>query len=92
MSGAPKKTQSDSLGISPEAKAEMQRWIDRWKWVGPLLDEDRWRRLQRCSEEELTRQALDVLDLWRPDVPGDNGEALVIQQQTFRKMRTGLAP
>lgn len=70
----------------------MGRWLDRWKLVGPILDEARWQRLQKSSDEELAQQALDVLALWCSDLPGDDGKALIIQQQIFRKLRRELDP
>ena len=63
-----------------------QRWLARWQQVGPLLDEERWQRLVRASDHELTAQALDLLALWRPDVPGDDGAALVTVQRVFRRL------
>jgi len=54
-----------------------------------LLEADRWARLQAASEEDLRVQALDLLRLWQPDVPGDDGEALLNQQRLFARLRTG---
>lgn len=66
-----------------EARAEMRQWVERWKVVGPILDAERWARLQASSDDELKRQSLDLLSLWRPEVAGDDGEAILLQQRTF---------
>lgn len=72
-----------SVSPNAEAKAEMRAWIDRWKVVGPILDAERWARLLASSDEELRRQSKDLLSLWRPEVAGDDGEAILLQQRTF---------
>lgn len=61
----------------------MRRWVDQWKVVGPLLDAERWARLRASSDDELRQQSLDLLSLWRPEVAGDDGEAILLQQRTF---------
>ena len=65
----------------------MRRWVDRWKVVGPLLDAERWARLLASSDDELRQQSQDLLNLWQPGVPGDDGEAIVLQQLVFARMR-----
>jgi len=72
-----------SMSTSAEAKAEMRQWVDRWKVVGPILDAERWGRLLATSDDELRRQSADLLSLWRPEVGGDDGEAILLQQRTF---------
>lgn len=72
-----------SMSPNAEAKAEMRGWIDRWKVVGPILDAERWVRLLASSDDELRRQSTDLLSLWRPEVAGDDGEAILLQQRTF---------
>jgi hypothetical protein len=76
-----------SVPANAETKAEMRQWVDRWKIVGPILDAERWARLQASSDDELRRQSLDLLSLWRPEVAGDDGEAIVLQQRAFALMR-----
>ena len=65
----------------------MRRWVDRWKVVGPLLDAERWARLLASSDDELRQQSQDLLNLWQPGVPGDDGEAIVLPQLAFARMR-----
>jgi hypothetical protein len=68
-----------------DEKAEMRRWVESWKVVGPLLEADRWARLLACSDAELRRQSKDLLSLWRPGIAGDDGEAILLQQRTFAR-------
>lgn len=77
---------------SVEAKAEMRRWVDRWKVVGPLLEAERWARLLASSDAELRQQSQDLLALWQPGVAGDDGEAIVLQQRTFARLRAREKP
>ncbi|OFW39418.1 MAG: hypothetical protein A3J29_20625 [Acidobacteria bacterium RIFCSPLOWO2_12_FULL_67_14b] len=76
-----------STPASIEAKAEMRRWVERWKVVGPLLDAERWARLATASDDELRRQSRDLLALWQPGLAGDDGEGIVLQQRTFARLR-----
>jgi len=78
---------SPSPALTAEARAEMRQWVDRWKVVGPILDAERWARLRATTEDDLRRQSLDLLALWRPDVSGDDGEAIVLQQRAFALLR-----
>lgn len=71
----------------PARKAEMRQWVERWKVVGPILDAERWARLQASSDEELRRQSDELLSLWQPGVPGDDGEGIVLQQRVFARLR-----
>lgn len=76
-----------SAAKGAEPKAEMRQWVDRWKVVGPLLEAERWARLLASSDDELRRQSDDLLNLWQPGVPGDDGEGIVLQQQVFARLR-----
>lgn len=87
---------SDSGEVRPsavfptaEAKAEARRWVERWKVVGPVLEAERWARLQAATEATLQEQAWDLLSLWQPGVPGDDGEAVRLQQRVFARLGRG---
>ena len=73
--------------LSADTKAEMREWVERWKVVGPLLDAERWARLLASSDDDLRQQSRDLLSLWRPEVAGDDGEAILLQQRTFGLLR-----
>lgn len=61
----------------------MKRWVDNWKVLGPILDEERWSRLAAMSDAERQRVTANVLDMWQPGWPSDNGEALLLHQRVF---------
>lgn len=63
-----------------------RQWLDRWRIAGPLLDQERWDRLARATDAELSQQALDLARVWNPDLPGDDGEALLCQQRLFASL------
>lgn len=75
-----------ALSPTAEARAEMRQWVDRWKVVGPVLEAERWARLLASSDDELRQQSEDLLNLWQPGVPGDDGEAILIQQRVFARL------
>ena len=87
MSDSGQDSDVPAVTASVEAKAEMRRWIDRWKTVGPILEQERWARLLAASDDELRQQSRDLLALWQPDVAGDDGEAIVLQQRAFARLR-----
>jgi len=47
-----------------------RQWLDRWRMAGPLLDKERWDRLARATDAELSRQAFDLTRLWSPRSSG----------------------
>lgn len=71
---------------TPEAKVEARRWVDRWKVVGPILEAERWARLQTATDAELKQQAWDLLSLWQPGVASDDGEGIRLQQLVFVRL------
>jgi hypothetical protein len=71
---------------TPAAKAEARRWLNRWKSVGPVLEGERWHRLQTATEAMLQQQAWDLLSLWQPGLHGDDGEGIRLQQRVFARL------
>lgn len=74
-------------GTAADDRAEMKRWVDNWARVGPILEEERWRRVAAMSDDDRQRASQLVLDLWQPGWHGDDGEALLIQQRVFARAR-----
>ena len=66
----------------------MMQWLDNWKRVGPVLEQERWARLAAMTEEEAQRMTRDLLELWQPDWVGDDGEELLLHQRVFKRART----
>lgn len=67
--------------------SRMKQWIDNWRRVGSILDDERWARLAAMTPEEAQRTTRDLLDLWQPDWPSDDGEELLLHQQVFARGR-----
>ncbi len=79
-------TQKDPLG--DDARAGMKRWLDNWRRVGPLLEQERAERLAAMTAREVQDVTRCLLDLWQAGWKGDDGEALVLQQRVFARART----
>jgi len=80
----------NSRGPEPagaDIRAATRQWLSNWKRVGPVLDAERWRRLAAMSARRRADMTLDLLSLRRPDLPGDDGEALVRAQRAFALWR-----
>lgn len=75
------------MSFDAAARAEMKRWVDNWKRVGPILEEERWRRVAAMSDDDRQRASQLVLELWQPGWHGDDGEALLIHQRVFARAR-----
>lgn len=61
----------------------MKRWLDNWRTVGPLLEQERAERLARLTDEEARALARDLHALWRPSTVDDMGAELVTPQRWF---------
>lgn len=75
------------LPVDAETRAATKQWLGRWKRVGPLLDAERWSRLEAMTAEQRADMTLDLLSLWQPDRPGDDAEALIRVQRAFALWR-----
>ena len=69
------------------SRAQHKQWLDTWKRVGPILEEERWARVAALSDEDAAREALWLFELWQPDWPTDQGEGLLLQQRVFARAR-----
>ena len=74
---------SDLHPTTSAERAQMRRWLENWQHVGPLLDAERWERLRAMTDRQRARMTLDLLNLWQPGLPGDDGEALIRVQRAF---------
>jgi len=73
--------------MDADGRDAMRQWIENWKRVGPVLEEERWERLRTMSDDEAQRATGDLLDLWQPDWRGDDGEALLLHQRVFGRVQ-----
>lgn len=69
------------------ARAQHKRWLDNWRRVGPILEAERWERLLSMTDEEAQTATRQLLELWQPDWPTDDGEELVLHQRVFARAR-----
>jgi hypothetical protein len=73
--------------VDDEARVQMKQWLDNWKRVGPMLDEERWARLLSMTAEEAQVATRRALELWQPDWTSDDGEELLLHQRVFARAR-----
>ncbi len=69
--------------LDDREREQMRQWLDNWAHVGPILEAERWDRLRAMTDDDARRAARQVWELWRPDWPTDDGEALLLQQRVF---------
>lgn len=70
-----------------DMRAAGKRWLEHWKRVGPILEQERWDRVEALTDADAARDALWLFDLWRPDWPTDEGEELLLHQRVFANAR-----
>lgn len=68
-----------------ETARAAKRWADNWKRVAPILEAERWTRLSAMSDTERAVMAVELLSLYQPHRPGDDGEGLLAIQRVFAR-------
>jgi hypothetical protein len=61
----------------------MKLWLDNWKRVGPILEEERWARVRALTDVDAARDAMRLWELWQPDWPTDDTEELLLHQRVL---------
>ncbi len=69
--------------LDAESRAQMKRWLENWKRVGPILEAERWDRVRAMTDADASQAATWLFDLWQPDWPSDEGEELLLHQRVF---------
>ena len=87
MAPKPDTSSPGSPPLDDEGRAQMKRWLDNWKVLGPILEKERWDRILAMTVEEAQRESLWLLELWQPDWHGDDGEELLLHQRVFARGR-----
>ena len=64
-----------------------KQWLDNWRRVGPMLEDERWERLAAMTTEEAQLETWNLLELWQARWPSDDGEGLLLQQRVFARGR-----
>jgi hypothetical protein len=76
-------THSDLRTLPDDEKACMRRWVENWRHVGPMLDDERRQRLAALTDEGAWLESQGLLQSWEPTMTGDAGEGLRLQQAVF---------
>ncbi len=75
--------------LDAEGRAQGKRWLDSWKRLGPILEQERWDRIVALTDAEAQQDAVRLFELWQPDWPTDEGEGLLLHQRVFARARHG---
>ena len=75
--------------LDAEGRAQGKRWLDSWKRLGPILEQERWDRIVALTAAEAQQDAVRLFELWQPDWPTDEGEGLLLHQRVFARARHG---
>jgi hypothetical protein len=77
---------SDPSPSTEEARAQMRQWLENWRHVGAILEQERIDRMRALTDADAARIACD---LWRFAQPGrgDDGEGLLALKDALRKLR-----
>ncbi len=62
---------------------DLRRFVLTWRETGPLLDEERFRRLMELDDDGARRMTLDLLSMRASGEAGDRGEGLLLHRQAF---------
>ena len=87
MASKPGSPQTDRPLLDAEGRAQAKRWLDNWKRVGPILEQERWDRVKALTDADAARDALRLFELWQSDWPTDEGEELLLHQRVFARAR-----
>ena len=65
----------------------MRRWLETWREGGAVLEQERWQRVRALTDDEAWEEAQGLFEMWEPDMSGDAGEGLILQQNVFVRAR-----
>lgn len=74
---------SNPLALTDIEKTQMRQWLENWRRVGPLLEEERRQRVAALTDDDAWRESQGLLEWWDPAMTGDAGEGLLLQQAVF---------
>ena len=84
----PKPTASRPIAppvLDAAGRALAKRWLENWKRVDPILEQERWDRVKALTDEAAWREAYGLLQWWDPEWQGDGGDGLLLQQDVFTR-------
>ena len=79
---------TDPPTLDAHEREQMRQWLENWARLGPILERERWNALRTMTDEEARTAAWRLFELWQPDWPTDEGEALLLHQRVFARGRT----
>ena len=73
--------------LTDDDRAAMRRWLDNWRTLGPLLEDERYERLAALTDDAAWAESQSLLQMWEPGMAGDDGEELSLHQRVFARCR-----
>lgn len=73
--------------LSEAERAHTRQWLAPWKRLGPILEAERRARIAALTDDEAWNESQDLLQAWQPEMTGDGGEGLLLQQNVFTQCR-----
>jgi hypothetical protein len=71
--------------LTEDERDQMRQWLRNWQIAGPMLEQERWNRVAALTEDEAWNESESLLQAWEPDMLGDEGEGLALQQRVFAR-------
>lgn len=73
--------------LSERERVQMRQWLENWRRVAPLLEQERVERVRALTDDEAWLESQALFELWEPTMTGDAGEGLLLQQAVFAQWR-----
>lgn len=74
---------SQPITLTEVEKTQMRQWLENWRRVGPLLEDERRQRVAALTDDDAWRESQGLLQGWESAMTGDAGEGLLLQQAVF---------
>jgi hypothetical protein len=74
---------------STERRRQGLRWLESWRVASDRLERERWQHVRSLDEDAAWEEAQALFALVEPEWSGDAGEGLILQQDVFRRARSG---
>ncbi len=73
--------------LDEHEREQMRRWLENWQRVGPLLEAERRERVAALTGDDAWDESQELFQAWQPEMTGDAGEGLLLQQDVFARCR-----
>ena len=71
--------------LTDTERARMREWLENWRHVGPILEAERWQHVSSLTDDGAWVESTGLLQAWAPEMTGDGGEGLRLQQRVFAR-------